>query len=375
MAQASTRFVRRAAVLAVLGIAGAQQLFACQLVAGIDDRKVADSGSTLPDGGGDPCAEVGFPTAPDRSTTAPSDAVESITALYRVDTGTSMGAVVKPWGLNLDKTCTCPASEACAVPAGRKFCDREGGLDNEGAQILAQLQGVAKTFDAGAFFDDSLFNNALQAGLSGVILRVKGYNGQADDAEVQVSIYSSLGTTAPAQWTGNDTWRIDQTYGSLGSPNYETTGWVRGYTLVASPRQIPIVIGSAMVQPVKIVLESGHIVAKLDVMGNQIRSIQGTLSGRWKAREFLKGLQGIPDPVSTGQYLCGNNSATYSLVQAAVCNHRDVPSSPDNDGKGAPCDAVSMSVGFESRPALFGPLEPPQAPPMPCGPMWDPQCP
>jgi hypothetical protein len=230
-------------------------------------------------------------------------------------------------------------------------------VDNEGQQVFAQLQGVAAAFDAGSFFNDDLFNNALAKGQSGVLVRVRGYNGKADDAEVQVAIYSSLGSVGMPQWMGNDTWRIDQTYvsGTVDAPVYEVTGWVRNYTLVASPRLIPILIGSSVAQPVKVTLDSGHILGALDVQNSVVRGLKGTLAGRWKARDFLTSLQGVPDPVQSGAYLCGG-SLTYTVIKSSVCNHRDIADNPDNDGKNTTCDAVSMAIGFEARPAKLGPL-------------------
>lgn len=359
---------------------GAGLLGACQLIAGIDDRKLGDGGGL--DGAGgeggptDPCGEIGFPTAPDRSTTSASDAVDVTLALYAVDTGTNAGKLTRGLGLNLDRACTCPAPQTCAPNTmNTPFCDDAGGVDNEGQQVFAQLQGVAAAFDAGAFFNDDLFNNALKAGNSGVLLRVRGYNGKPDDAEVQVAIYSSLGSVGTPQWAGNDTWRVDQSYvsGSVDAPVYEVTGWVRGGTLVASPRLIPILIGSTVGQPVKVTLDSGHILGQLDLQGGVVRGLKGTLAGRWKARDFLTNLQGVPDPVQAGQYLCGS-SLTYTVIKSSVCNHRDIADNPDNDGKNTTCDAVSMAIGFDARPARLGPIQAAPAPLTPCDAGWVGSC-
>lgn len=352
-------------VLPLLAVGGAGTIGACQLLAGIDDRRVADGGlgDGRADGGSgeaappDPCGEIGFPPAPDRSTTNAADAIDVTLALRSVHTGTSAGTLVGPGlGLNLDRVCTCPGPASCA--GSSTFCDDAGGVDNEGQQVFAQLESLAAAFDAGQFFNDGLFNNALEKGQSGVLVRVRGYNGKADDAEVSVAIYSSLGSVGNPQWAGNDSWQVDDSYvkaNNVDMPLYEVPGWVSDYVLVASPRYIPILIGSSVAQPVKVTLESGHILGKLDVQGGVVRALSGTLAGRWTASDFLQHLEGVPDPVQAGQYLCGTG-LTYSIIKGQVCGHRDLASNPDLDGKNTTCDAVSMAIGFDAFPAKLGVL-------------------
>lgn len=338
--------------------------FACQLLVGIDDRKIANDGGMSGEGGSDPCREIGIPPAPDSKTSQPTDAIDKYFALYTVNTGTDAGAIVRPWGFNLDKTCTCPSSDSCAV-TGPPFCDRDGGVDDEGQLVFTELQKLVGAFspDAAAFFSDTLFNTALRDGSSGLLVRMRGYNGLADDAVVSVAIYSSPGFALEAgvpQWAGTDRWRVDQSYvdnGNLNTPVYEVTGWVRDFTLVASPAQIPIVIGSSSGQPVRLRLDTGHIVAKITMVNGQPVALNGTLAGRWKAVDFLQGLQGVPDPLNTAQYLCGTSSITYGFVKAAVCRHRDLTSNKDYDNQNFACDAVSFGIGFEARLATPGNVE------------------
>jgi hypothetical protein len=376
----------RRAYLVVLPIVGAA--FACQLLIGIDDRKLPDGGVVGGDGGpGDPCSTVGIPPTPDQSTSSGSDMRGGIFALYAVNTGTDAGAVNRPWGYNLDKTCTCPtALDSCAIKGKTPFCDREAGVDDEGQYVFTELQTAAASIspDAAAFFSDELFNNALQKGQSGLLLRVRGYNGKQDDAQVQVAIYSSPGfaldSGAPT-WTGTDHWRVDQAYVSgvnaaTDTPIYETNGWVNNFTLVASPAQIPIVIGSSAAQPVRLRLDTGYIVAKMTLNGMDPVSMTGTLAGRWKAVDFLQGLQGVPDPTDMSKYLCDETkSLTYLAVSKTVCGHRDLASNKDFDNTNAPCDAVSFGIGFEARKADFGNVEISPAPKQGCGAGWVATCP
>jgi hypothetical protein len=345
----------RRAFLVVAPVIGAA-LIACQLLIGIDDRKVPDT--MMMPGDADPCTAIGYPLRPDPSTSGNNDAIDVFFALYAVNTGTDAGNVVRPWGFNLDQRCTCPGTNSCA--AAKPFCDREAGIDDEGQFVFTELQKLAAAFDAAAFFSDQLFNTALQSGVSGLLLRVRGYNGKENDANVQVAIYSSPGYSqdaAPA-WNGNDTWNVDQQYvGGLNidNPNYEVTGWVSGYTLVASPSQIPIVIGNSFGQPVRLRLDNGYIVAKLEMTNGMPTAMTGALAGRWKAVDFLQGLEVVPDPTNMSVKLCGTSgSLVYSAVANTVCAHRDLNADKGLDNSNAPCDAVSFGIGFEARAARAG---------------------
>jgi len=328
-------------------------IVACQLIAGIDDRTVfsRDGGEA---GSADPCQSSGFPSAPDPSTSDPSDPIDVTLALHTIDTGTKVNPP-QTWGFNLDKTCTCPQPNACK--ADQAFCDREAGVDDEGQNVFTELQTAAKAFDAGGFFDDSFFNNALIAGQSGLLVRLRGYNGKADDAQVKVAIYSSPGIETPTtpNWDGNDQWKVDTNYlnPTWDKPKYEADAYVRNFLLVASAAQIPIVVGSTSGQTVEINLNSGYIVAQLSVMGNQVDKMKGTLAGRWKAEDFLTSLQSVPDPVFKPGYLC-QGRGIFIVIQKAVCGHRDVIAQKDNGNLNLVCDAVSFGVGFDALPAHSG---------------------
>jgi hypothetical protein len=82
----------------------------------------------------------------------------------------------------------------------------------------------------------------------------------------------------------------------------------------------------------------------------------------------------IPDPTDGTKYLCGNN-ASYAFVKSLVCSGQDIVSDGKQDNTGAPCDAVSFTMGFTSWPAKLGKVGNPPAPLRPCGPAWADDCP
>jgi hypothetical protein len=66
---------------------------------------------------------------------------------------------------------------------------------------------------------------------------------------------------------------------------------------------------------------------------------------------------------------------TYQLVSSGVCSQADIESSPANDGKGLPCDALSLGLGFTASPAQLGVELEPFVVPGDCPDSWAPTCP
>ncbi len=371
--------------LAAFGAAGTCALAAgCQLVAGIDDRSVyAPDGSpdsALGEAGsdaGDPCSGPGVPTAPDLSTSNSSDPVELQAALSMLHLGLDGDAGI--FGFNLDHACTCPGPDTCQRPidAGQA-CDYSGGVDNIGRQVFGLF---ASTGDGGFITEDTI-NQAIAQGLIGAFIRVRNYNGLADDAQVQVSVYASLGVTGfptPPKFDGTDQWDIDEgstNGGSFDQPKYSTTGYVRNHTLVASLK-FPVIIGSQYISPITVELQSGLIVANIALNGSgptaTLKSLSGELAGRWESSKLLTSLQSVPDPFNDGGFLC-KGGFVYEAAKIAICKDQDIASDPTNDGTGI-CDALSLGLGFEATPALHGPVKPSPANPMHCGASYSDICP
>jgi len=357
------------------GLIGVACASACQIIAGIGDRSVWDGGVTTSDAGGDgaldPCSMVAVPPAPDESTSSPSDAVTFTAALSKIMLGTTDAGPF--YGFNLDRTCTCPAKDSCQrPPSSSPACDDEGGIDNYARRIFEQLNQFAPD---GGFITEGTFNNALTQGFSGALIQVANYNGEANDADVTVTVYASQGfegypATHPA-FDGGDSWIIDP---SSASGQFSTTNaYVANFVLVATLDGFPIEVGSTYTQAVTIQLNSGTILATLQMNGHELKSMTGMLGGRWDPSKFLPSLQDVPDPVADGSFLCGSD-LTYQVIKTIICENVDVNLSPSNDGTGV-CNAVSMGLGFEAVPALLGPTGPTLTPKTPCDAGWKDQCP
>ena len=374
--------IRRFFLLGALFAASGGAAVACQVLAGIDDRSVwvAEAGGSDAALGvdGDLCRTANVPAAPDLSTSSPSDALDYLTVLSELHLGVGPDAG-GPYGFNLDRACTCPEKDTCVRGLGANgktldaACDDPGGIDNTGKPLFG-------LFASGNLISEATLNTAIHNGLSGVFLRMRYYNGLPDDAQVQVSIYASLGyegyPDASPKFDGTDPWRVQSASliaDDLNNPRYVTnSAYVRGGTMVASLK-FPIIIGSKGLDPIVIDLQSGLIAAKLELSGTTLVRMNGVIAGRWEISHMLTSLQAVADPLKPTERLCGAN-ATYQVIKPKICEYVDIAADPTDDGTGV-CNALSIGLGFESKPALFGAVRTPPEAGTPCGATYTDTCP
>ena len=78
------------------------------------------------------------------------------------------------------------------------------------------------------------------------------------------------------------------------------------------------------------------------------------IDGRWATGSLLSSLAALHDPLSSkGGFLCGTDN-TYAIAKNEICSAMDIAADPKLDQTGAPCDAVSVAVGFTADPAQLG---------------------
>ncbi len=327
---------------------------ACQAIVGIEDRDEAprtlpeastpDAGSDAkPDAPIDPCTVTGVPPRP----SVPDDGTELdlVFALSRLQFGIDGGL---PYGLNLDTRCTCPSDDSCQRPPKEKpACDGERGADNALAPIMGLLasQGVITT---------ERLNADLTNGYSGVLVRVERYNGRAEDPNVIVSIYGSLGTDSHPTGSPEDSWSVDEASLLNGVPyqrKYADEGaYVTGGRLVASFDFAVDLGGNDASPPLRADLRSGFIYADIDPNTGHLT---GVLAGRWPTSSVLADVAHQPDLASPGKTLCGD-SPSYGLLRTIVCGSADITRDPSNDNLGRACDSLSVHIGFDALRARFG---------------------
>jgi len=367
-----------------LAIADACSIYDPSLLVG--DAGVPDAASDAPQVDADTCGSARWPTRPDKDDPSTKD-YEFYDAVSLLDFGAADAGVAPNYGFNLDGFCTCPMPDSCK-PLGSdgggppKHCDDDGGVDNSGAALIRQFSSSA------GFFDQGYINTMIGKGVFGALFRIKGYNGQANDTKVELSVYVSNGTEgvqqgmpAVPQLDGNDKWTIDPVSllggtipdGGAPIPNaYDPTAYVRDGFLVAN-LDFPLGIGAGNGDGLVTVDLSGSvIVAKLEPYQGAFRA-KGVIGGRWPTTKLLKSIAVLHDPFDYDASLCGTN-ATYQALKPKICGYADITKNPSADGTNAPCDSISLGFAFEGTPATFGSVYGRTDGGTPCGPQWTDDC-
>jgi hypothetical protein len=315
------------------------------------------------------CALKRWPNRPASEPPGGAD-VTVINAMTLFDVGADVDGGGIPDGYDLDGVCTCPGPHSCARPdAAKPACDGDGGVDNAGGELfvsLARLLGEATSI-----------TESIQRGKYGIVMRLRDYNGLADDPFVVLEVFPSAGIDGKVfdaggrdrpLFDGQDVWTLDPTNaiaasGDVRARFFDDKAYVAGGTLVATLDGIPLRISG-----VAVVLQGSLLTAKLVRDGATFRVADGRLVGRISTRNLLTALEGVEDPVGGGG-VCGD-SGFYQGVVPIVCAAVDVSSDPRLDSTGAPCDALSATIRFAGAPAKMGPLYDPGPLPRPCGADW-----
>jgi hypothetical protein len=343
--------------------------------------------------------------------------VEFVVAVRKVDFGedrlTPSGAPTT--GYDLDDKCTCTTDgSSCKLPdfVLEPVCDGPGGRDNATALLFNKVSNFNKDLKS------SKHSERANAGEWSLLFRVRNYNGQADDAEVTVSIHPSPGMhrdpcliDVPPAWDGSDQWPIDANSfldpsGSGGSngggnggnggnggggnggngggggldcdgpkdtkgydldaPRYFDLGaYVANNVLVANLPKTPLAL-TGQNSYNELLLTAGFITGRLEKQGAQWFMREGVLAGRWHLDDIFLTFGAA---LNGGTGLCTDHSL-YPLLREAICAHIDVAAALA--GPTTPCDAVSFGMEFEAEPAKFGLVFESLAMPTTCPPDKDP---
>jgi hypothetical protein len=368
---------------AALALAGAALVAAgCDVVLGFSDKElrvaaedasvpaIVDAATDAPPGtpdAGEPasCSALGTPPRPAIADDAANDRTV-VLAFRRIDLGDRIdGSPNEIIGLNLDRTCTCPGPSSCKpYPDAGAHCDQRGSIDNEGTALFRFYSTLHGSLI------DAVVNEQIETGLFSVILRISGYNGEANDPKVTFGFFTSVGTPradggpiAP-RFDGHDTWDVDPSSAQAPSdgglvPKYEVTdAYVADHALVGSLGDWPIPFGSATGVGIGLAfnmqLTGAHVTATLraDGAGN-FRIDDGVLAGRWPTRNILGAIGALPNPFSGAARLCDDKTAYFNLTKL-VCGAADVTADPTSTDRDAPCSAVSAGMRFEALPASIG---------------------
>ncbi|MDF2697208.1 MAG: hypothetical protein K0S65_5591 [Labilithrix sp.] len=280
-------------------------------------------------------------------------------------------------GLDLDGVCT--ASETCTsedpppsckagasqLPRDGKYCrDNTFGKLEYSAALVPQ---VGKKYG----LSDDAFNCALCVGHYSFLIRITGYNGQPNDDRIRIDLYPSPGLESPLPWDCSDsTWKnqpcftpdmpwkvqedaLAENRGGPDLPNskiFSADAYVRDGVLVTELQEdtlfwFPGYKGLVVAYPIR--LQKGLVVGNL-VKGrdNVWRIEDGVIAGRVRQQDVIQGFRLIG-------FCDTNDKANYELMSTFVNDNLDVLADGRSDSN-APCDAMSMGVGFAARQARAG---------------------
>lgn len=292
----------------------------------------------------------------------------------RFDTGPDPSVLPTPFGLDLDRTCTCPEAPSCTPRSDASAaCDFDGGRDNVAGQLFYDVLTVTNRGDAGPLL---VLREQIRRGLFTALFLVQGWNGKDDDPSVVVSVVQSTGAAEDddggriePRFEGNDVWKADP-LSLAGGENIagndcrsvpcvalalDSKAYVSGGTLVSNLDGVQLRLrtgsGALVVDFI-----GATLVARITQAGGGYR-LQGEVAGRWPTDRILSSLSGVRDPIANKSLCPPGNTTTYDLVKRRVCDSADLALDPIRDRSSVTCSALSASITFSAVPAVLGKVE------------------
>lgn len=304
----------------------------------------SDAGDAGADGA---CEQVGVAPPPPAQPASDASDIEREFAVSALDFG--IDTSVDPVGLNVDRRCTSTLdTSSCVVDSADKLpkiTDYKNGVDNSGFRLIQDLSQLG-----GAFTPDSI-NKRLKDGEYGLIVRIRGYNGTANDDAVSVDVYPALrhGVDGGAPDGGrDDLWVRDRSYNFVDSSTIRSTfAYVNNGQAVAffPTFELPISVPdqTPAVRRMRVKLRDVWLTGTLTKLPDGNDGVKGVLAGRWSTRDFLDEVRPLDLP---GFGTICKSPLVYAQAKALLCPGRDVRATSAEDGRGLPCDAVSAGIGY-----------------------------
>lgn len=316
------------------------------------------------------------PARPASSTSSIDDAETLVFGLKDVFIRQSAEMAART-GIDLDATTTTNRDDATCTPrtvdgrvVGQPIVDASKGIDNSlGANLLPTVGSALPCLED---------NIALTQGrgVGTIVLWVRGWNGQADDASVSVVLTTAVdGTTedpslvgfraqdplnlvysdgpvatpAPAPgWAFEDWWFLDPvdfSQGESGVPALDrpkieqTDGYIASSRLVVPLRdntEFKLIAGDGSLPSdgsMTVVVNGGFLIG--DVSEDHKRLDRGLFAGRFSIEKLAAATPAIG--------MCDINA---SVIESLFGQFADIQGSPSDDGLGLECDAFSLGVTF-----------------------------
>jgi hypothetical protein len=309
-----------------------------------------DAGADAADGGPTGCMGATYPDPPggaDDGSALPN----LVFAVHSIDLG-DMGTVP---GYDLDHVCTCfdDAGPSCVGSSSMPstYCDQppNTGVDNQSAKLF-QLFKLANMQ-----FGSPYFTAEANDGKWSLLIKVDGYNGMPDDPKVEVSLYASKGLGKTPLWDGKDVWPVtaQSVYldGGVLSPSFVSNGaYVAGGVLVATMPTTELTLAGSSTDTITVRFRAGVITAQLVNAGTTCQLTGGVIAARWAIKDVFAAISSYRD--NMGQPFC-TTQLVWSTVKGTICKDADILVD-GTQPKSAPCDALSVGMGFTADPVVLG---------------------
>lgn len=307
-----------------------------------------------------------------RPTTADGDNVpEVIYGLRDVVLDQEEGSLWADLGFNLDGYCTGQPVFGSECEPGRGATrpqpDGNEGIDNVfGAALFPLVEVVTPGLQETA-------RAAQMAGVGLPVLRLRNWNGEADDPRVDVTITQAVvtvppdadgsapeieivdfeaqlpggGAAPPPAWEGEDyVWMRADTFLS-GNPEQplvrdDNAYVVDNHIVVRLPDRIEILFPADEVG-VMVRLTGGIAVGRMSADRTMLEDV--VVAGRWSVVDLLRTAENVGVCMGTTEY-----NVLNSQLEGIV----DVRSEVGSGGVGIECDAISLGVGFTGYRLQFG---------------------
>jgi hypothetical protein len=330
-----------------------------------DDLKLVTNG---PSGPSTNCVHAFVPPKPTGPDKSGSDFPTFYGALKSIDTG----VIAKMVGRDLDGLCTCPIDPApCKMRANSDPCDAtDAGLENAVGTVFDKVKSLVPASEQ--------INAGLKRGESlGMVIRVEGYSGEADDPAVTVGVYQSTGLeTFPPTWTEADKWKLDTsaTAGDAprpGNPERRiprvsaTSAYVKNGILVAPLEGSDGTTTFRLTPVFEVKLYRAFLTARI-VRGDAgtAQLVDGLLTGVWNKDDLFRGIRNLAAPGQSSKSLC-EVPLVVGQASQLICQHLDLPLNELNT-RDTYCDAASFGMQIEFSPASLGRNEAPTVVPSKC---------
>jgi hypothetical protein len=102
---------------------------------------------------------------------------------------------------------------------------------------------------------------------------------------------------------------------------------------------------------ISIHLTAGVLTADLVQLNGQWHLKTGVIAARWALADVFKDIASYRD--NNGAPICTSQTVTYTIAKQAICQDADILVD-GTQPKSAPCDALSIGLGFTADPAVLG---------------------